>query len=408
MINWGQVSAVVAMGTIPIFASSLLVQPFFQKMRETAVRAYYRNNRCEAIEWSDMSHNPIRTRLQQQAPSPTTTSGRVLEAGDVNDGEITKNMVLAQFLHDVWRVVPQPVPLPSYLNVAKEYLRLDADVLLAVLLLGGGSGSLKRQPDPGTRCILEFGWTTAQFRVFETEDNFYVVGKLGSIPHFKPTSQGYEGITKQDLRAIADGYPPFYRQLIRMNSGVEIAHPIQSMRDIHRAGWLVAVGLSCATFTPLRMYDARKLPAYSEACDRVRETAERLQREFSPGADATRKALLNTSVRVITRMNKYRTGSGADSANGGRDDWTIGCNLSAPEILFALKFFNRYQDGELSSYDREELDPILEEVLVAAMYGVFTWWQYVNNDGHEIPGWLLDDRVRLNPIWLEDDLASRL
>jgi hypothetical protein len=70
-------------------------------------------------------------------------------------------------------------------------------------------------------------------------------------------------------------------------------------------------------------------------------------------------------------------------------------------MVFAMKFFSENQDVALSPSDRESLGPILEEVLRAAVYGVFTWWQYVNNEGRDIPGWLLDERVRTAPIWLE-------
>ncbi|KAH7165370.1 hypothetical protein EDB81DRAFT_779078 [Dactylonectria macrodidyma] len=408
--DWGKVNAITALVTIPIFASSLLLQPLFQKARDAVVRAYHRGNRCEAIQWRDISPNPVRTQLQRQTTS-TSTSSRVLEAGNgADDGKSPKIKALAQFLHDIWQVDPRPVPRPSYLDISKEYLRLDADVLLAIVLLDGGSGSLDRQPDPGTRCTLRFGSTAAQFRVFESDEhNFFIIGKLSNVPNFKSISQGYSSITKNDLRAIASGYPPFYRQLINTNSGVEIAHPTQSMRDIHHPSWLLAIGFCSFTITPLVLYDTRKSLAYSEACDRILETVERLQRQFSPAANATRKQLLDVAVKVLTRMNSYRTGSGAETVTRGTnllsDYGTIGRSLNAPDILFAFKYFDKYKDEELSRYDSERLDSLLEEVLRAAVHGVFTWWQYVNNHGHEVPGWLLDDRVRLNPIWLEDDIG---
>ena len=142
-----------------------------------------------------------------------------------------------------------------------------ADVLLVVVLLDGGSGSGDQSPDPGTRFTLRFGSTAAQFRVFESEESFFIIGKLSDVPSFEQIPLGYSGIAKEDRRAIANGYPPFYCHFIHMNSGVEVAHPIQSMRDIHRAGWILAIGFSCpiSTTTPLRLYDKRQLPAYRGA-----------------------------------------------------------------------------------------------------------------------------------------------
>ena len=176
------------------------------------------------------------------------------------------------------------------------------------------------------------------------------------------------------------------------------------MRDIHRAGWIVAIGFAFST-SPVRLYQKRQALAYSEACDRVLETLLRLQGGYI--SDVPRRSLLNVAVKVVTRMNGCRSGSGADSLTRGTvlldgEHKSIGRSLSAPQILFALKFFNEHRDSLLSDYERDSFEPILEEVLRAAVFGVFTWWQYVNNEGFGLPGWLLDDRVKLTPIWLED------
>jgi hypothetical protein len=173
------------------------------------------------------------------------------------------------------------------------------------------------------------------------------------------------------------------------------------MRDIHRAGWVLMIGFS--THPPLQLYDPRRAPAYSEACDRVLETLRRLQREYA--SENTHKALLDAAVKVVMRMNGYRSGSGADVITKGTvllngDQKSICRSMSLPQLDFALKFFNDYRDDALSFSEREMFEPILEDVLRAAVYGVWTWWQYVNNSGRHIPGWLLDDRVRMVPIWL--------
>lgn len=153
------------------------------------------------------------------------------------------------------------------------------------------------------------------------------------------------------------------------------------------------------------MYDRRQAAAYSEACDRVLETLQGLQKEYS--SEAAHVALLDVAVRVVTRMNGYRSGSGADVITRGTvlmhgDFGTIGQRLSVPQLLFAMKVFNEYREVLLSAEEREDCKPILVEVLRAAVYGVRTWWQYVNNEGHDIPGWLLDKRVRMTPIWIGD------
>lgn len=191
--------------------------------------------------------------------------------------------------------------------------------------------------------------------------------------------------------------------MLNTTSGAEIGHPIQTLRDIHRAGWVLVIGFS--TNPPLELYDSKRAPAYSEACDRVLETLKRLQREYA--SEVPHAVLIDVAVKVVSRMNGYRSGSGANAITRGTvllngDYSTIGRRLSVPELLFAIDFFNDYRDVALSPYERERFEPILEEVLRAAVYGVFTWWQYVNNTGRHIPGWLLDERVNMSPIWLED------
>jgi hypothetical protein len=80
-------------------------------------------------------------------------------------------------------------------------------------------------------------------------------------------SHGFHRKTKENLGAIAGGYPPFYRHMLNTNSGTVIAHTTHSMRDVHRAGWVLAIAF--CTNPPLALYASRRTPAYSGAYDRV-------------------------------------------------------------------------------------------------------------------------------------------
>jgi hypothetical protein len=180
-------------------------------------------------------------------------------------------------------------------------------------------------------------------RIVEEEDDAscsYIIGSLSGPPHFDAIALSFHDFAKEDLRAIGGDYPPFYRHIVNTTSGSEVAYPIQSMRDIYRAGWVLMIGF--ATNPPFALHDPRRAPAYSEACDRILETLQRLQREYA--SDATRTPLLDVAVKVVMRMNGYRSGSGADSVtrstvllNG--DYKTIRRSLSVPQLLFATKFF---------------------------------------------------------------------
>ncbi|KAF4446858.1 hypothetical protein F53441_9562 [Fusarium austroafricanum] len=350
MDDWGRISAITALVTVPIYASSFLLQPVFQKVKETAVGIYHWRKKCEAIRWEGIPHGPIHT----------------LSFWDRFSAQSPRNEALTWFLYRAWQVKPKPVLRPPYLDVSKEYFLLDADVLLTVVFLAESSGSLYRQPDPGARLTLNFASTTAQFRVVEKENDFYVVGKLSNILSFNSLPQGFQGITKEDIRSVARGYSPFYRCFLRVNAGYEIAHPISTMRDIIRADWILAIGFSSDTIEPLSLYNEDKSLRYSEACGRVLEKIEWLRKEIYSGVDDRSKKLLDVAVKVVTEMNRSLTGSGAKSATGDTgllaDCRTIGRRLGVSDTLFALRLFKEYRNDELSNYDREQLEPILEEV----------------------------------------------
>lgn len=307
----------------------------------------------------------------------------------------------------MWQAKPTRVDRPSYLEVNKDYLRIDADVLMAAIFLVVrvfGSDTQRAYFGVGSSFAFRYGTVSGRFRRCEIENDAYIVGQISGFPPHETVPLRFRGIRKDDLRAIANGYPPFYRQTFIAHSGVEIDHPVRTMGDIHRAGWVAAIGF--ASDLPVHVYNARYKPAYQEACDRVRQMLKRLQSEY--GANAVYSPLLEVAVRAVRMMNQNSSGSGLPSivhgtvfqhCDDGRD---IGINLNAAQLRFALKLFNDYSEGSLSADERDRLEPILEEVLKAAVNGIYTWWQYLNNDSSPLPGWLLDERIRQTPIWAEN------
>jgi hypothetical protein len=316
-------------------------------------------------------------------------------------------MNFINFFEDMWQAKPTRVDRPSYLEVNKDYLRIDADVLMAAIFLGVrvfGSDTQRAYFGVGSSFAFRYGTFSGRFRRYEIENDSYIVGQISGFPLHETVPLRFRGIRKDDLRAIANGYPPFYRQTFTAHSGVEIDHPVRTMRDIHRAGWVAAIGFS--SDLPVHVYNARYKSAYQEACDRVRQMLKRLQSEYS--ANAVYSPLLEVAVRAVRMMNQNSSGSGLPSivhgtvfqhCDDGRD---IGTNLNAAQLRFALKLFNDYSEGSLSADERDRLEPILEEILKATVNGIYTWWQYLNNDSSPLPGWLLDERIRQTPIWVEN------
>jgi len=70
-------------------------------------------------------------------------------------------------------------------------------------------------------------------------------------------------------------------------------------------------------------------------------------------------------------------------------------------MSFAMRIFNENREEPLVGEDKSELKHILAPALGAAINWIYKWWQYRNNEGSEIPQWLLNDVVRQSPLWIE-------
>ncbi|KAK0710036.1 hypothetical protein B0T26DRAFT_430871 [Lasiosphaeria miniovina] len=421
MEDWGKLSAIIAIVTLSVNIFPLILVPLFRniflKLQQLVYRGYYR---CEAIGWDGLhdrglSHVPT----LQAATSATSELDLVATRPQIPN--------LVAFFDKVWRAKPQPVARPSYLAPDKNYLRVDADALVAALLVDGtyyglgGSGSGSDALPLGDSFSFQYGSTVkGQFQRFgaapsttaeNTVPDPYIIGRLTGFPQHEGIRRHARGITKNDLKAIAAGYPPFYRRTVMCNSGAPVAHPIRTVRDIHRGAWLVAIGFSRAYLEPLGLYHGGQMGAYRGACGRVLHTLQRLQTAYHDHVGLS--TTLDAAVRGVARMNANTSGSGLPTVTAGtalqgcEDNAGIGATLSAPDVAFAMDLFRDFGDGPLiiniaTGRDRERADRVLEEAIRAAVSGVYIWWQYVNNASRPLPGWMRDESIRQCPIWIEE------
>lgn len=109
----------------------------------------------------------------------------------------------------------------------------------------------------------------------------------------------------------------------------------------------------------------------------------------------------------MVQLNENKTGSVLSktihqTVVGETPSDEVGMHLNVGQLNLILNIFNNFGIDKLGEALIEELRPILPDALKAALNGVYRWWQYVNNDACPIPRWLLDEKVRLCPIWIED------
>ncbi|KAI5855077.1 hypothetical protein GGS23DRAFT_446097 [Durotheca rogersii] len=412
-MDWGMVAAVVAIVTIPLYASPLLLAPAFNLVREYVIRILYRRAVCGRIRWQDL---PSQQRLTVATSHHEwfRRSGVAGTPGVLGPGG-SSNAQILNFFRYVWHTAPRVEERPRYLKLEGQYLGIDSNALIVALMLDDRavsfifSASAPHHVGKGSTSNIRYarGSPEGIFRYHETDggDDAYILGRLHRFPLPPAVQNRFHGLSKDDLLHIAQGYPPFYRSTFKARSGVDVAHPVREERDATRAGWVVAIGF--ASDPPIRLYNNRFMPRYEEACRRVLHVLEHILVPAFKDHQGVGQTL-RSAVRGVKNMNRDKTGSvlsrDIDIAvfGDGDDSDNIGVNLSARDIRLVLDLFNSYSRGELSDTERSDIETIVLEALKAAVKGVYTWWQYVNNQGHAIPEWLLDERTQLCPIWLED------
>jgi hypothetical protein len=200
-------------------------------------------------------------------------------------------------------------------------------------------------------------------------------------------------LTKKGLERILNGYPPWYSEYLILANGGSIPHPIKSMDDVARGGWIVAVGLSSTCPTqqeclkhglPSEMFDP---PALSSAFNRISHGLRNTPKVYPTNpmveaalelVDAIRRNDNTTSrLTVDIRYSKLtevfsRDVRGLWVADEVKDYAT---GLSNEQCMIAIEVFNRYED-QLSEEVVVALNPILLVVSRAVVVGCYQVMKY--------------------------------
>jgi hypothetical protein len=131
---------------------------------------------------------------------------------------------------------------PRGLDLNTTYVRTDIMVLKTLLLhfprLAGKSMFV-----PATRLVFEdVGQVTTAYLTPAPFDSHIqrFAGRRGDHARLGARLE----LTKKETERILDGHPPYYAETLDLVNGSHIQHPIQTVEDIYRGGWIVAVGLS--------------------------------------------------------------------------------------------------------------------------------------------------------------------
>ncbi|MCJ1365593.1 hypothetical protein MMC16_004718 [Acarospora aff. strigata] len=280
------------------------------------------------------------------------------------------------------------VPKPKILQLNRNYVCSDAHTVLAFILCTvdykpweGFTPGVPWSPEH-----LRFDGT--HVRIKELEEGTVVAHLEGSFKN---------NLTKGDIEGLLAGYPPWYRELVRMPHGPSIPHPITSRLDINRGGWVLAVGLT----------DVEPLSAMPHNGDL---TGKPIKRTY----DIIKERLLpvfpndinvKSAAEAVWHLAFTYTESGVEvylkgGFGTGRRDAIP--KLSGSQATFAMRLFNEAPNIQLTPDDITKLTPILLPVVDAAFRGACRIVELLRNQrgiSFDWPSLLCDPKRR---VFIED------
>ncbi|CAM6113849.1 unnamed protein product [Calypogeia fissa] len=398
MVDWGMIGGVAAV--VSAAAIPLVLPPAFYKRLYSIYRWFISRlpiisskGLCPLLVWDDIApqgyvhechQNPCRMVLVTSTHGAHNPQSKCWLS--------TLGVVFTQAWMSPARQ-HKTVRKPEVLPLNRNYVCTDARTIQGFILC-----SVKKVPywaQDSSMYSLGTAWSPENLRF---DDTFVETKQLADgtvVVHLEGSLQ--LNLTKGDIEGLLVGYPPWYRESVCMPHGPIVPHPIKSVHDINRAGWVVAVGLSDAEPLPGVPWDGelRLKP--------IRRTYDVIEGRLRP------RFPNDVNVRCAAEAVKYLasrgTQSGVESCLGG-DFYTQRSDtiqkLSDPEATFAMKLFNEPPNIALTAEDVAELEPILLPVVDAAFRGAYKIVALLKNLGGKNFHWpelLKDPRRR---IFVED------
>ncbi|CAM6113851.1 unnamed protein product [Calypogeia fissa] len=287
---------------------------------------------------------------------------------------------------------------PKVLPLNRSYVCTDARTILAFIMctVDGKpwwtSGGI-RAGAPWNPADLHFNNTHVQIK--ELEDGTVVAHLQGSLI-------AKNGLTKGDIEGLLAGYPPWYRELVRLQNGGSVPHPIVMLDDINRAGWIVAIGLSFARPVAGVPYDGNL------KYEPIRRTHDIINMRLRPAFPNDINVL--SAADAVGYLASELTDTGVDKFLRGDFEryWRQEIPfLSESEAAFAMKVFNENPTTPLTPADAAKVKPILLPIVDAAFRGAFEVVSLLKNQMGKSFNWPSTMQNPKQRIYVEDCLHLR-
>lgn len=227
MVKWDEFAALVALVAIPMMLSPLAI-PVMKAIPEYLYTIIYPDTtRCERLQWSYVPDGFLSLCKDSHG-----CNGLHMQSSSTTYGELA----LEQVFQRAWVSASRrniTVTKPKQLDLHKKYIRMDTTAMQAYILMCQARHSVD----------------------LRVQDGLLMAHLVGSRYRTRIPCD----LTKQELSLIIEGYPPCYRESVRLitqearqessaamsqSSMISIPSPIQEQRDIYRGGWILAEGLS--------------------------------------------------------------------------------------------------------------------------------------------------------------------
>jgi hypothetical protein len=350
MADWatvGGVAALVSAAVIPLVValtlSNLALEAAASLKRYLAGWISPWKLECDLLTWDDLvPDGPMHDCAMQ--PCCHQSWHWIFHTKQECCWNLSFSVVFSRSLKRCKRTVRKPRSLP--LN--RTYLRTDVCTLQAFVLCASWPPDKKFDHWPMTSGPDHFRSVDTCVRYKKFQGDVLVAHVEGRFGH---------NLTKLDLRGLLGGAPPWYRHSIRLgNTELRVPHPIRSVEDLSRAGWIAAISIGGETpVITARHDDALLDKSMKRAYDIVRH---RLLPRF---ADDERMRRLTRGLELLSEGKKSHPAARMIA----REDMQ---SFTPEEAIYTMAFFNEHPSKKLTDDDLNRLTPALGLKMVEAVY----------------------------------------
>jgi len=336
--------------------------------------------RCERLQWEDIPNGPLCVH------TPATewrfhcrVGHKPVDCLNSTIGTVFSRAWISVQRREKW------VKKPIRLDLRRSYVRVDVQTLKAYLMLAQGDPSYSFQLDQDQPLI--------HFKHIQDVLTAHLTTR--GTTYFPPCCL----ITKDDLDCLLHGYPPFYRKIFSLTDGTRsmssspttelgpsLTSPIKDLSDIHRAGWIVACGLS--NFPPVGLHTMAPSNMPSENCfwkdTVVRSSFRRFQRALEnfksafPNDESAARGPAIYQAFIVEEKDRGTMDKLLWSMLGcpqGISDSRHESKLTTEQWAVAMTCFNRWDPltiDEIHALQRVQV----RFVLIAAFWGLLKVLKY--------------------------------